>query len=137
MRRSEFTERTLALSRKAKGKENKPGISWPGLFARTPAHTRIREKFLRRSVELTVEDALTAFGGKRRDPRFDKYPERDRCDERLWARFAWKYGYHTLQDAIHQGLSEIKQHDSPVAPADKPAILQNILNNYWRREGRA
>ena len=116
--------------RKARGKENKPGILGPGLYAR--ARTRKRDPWLKKCIAASVERALVVFHGKRHNPALDKHPELDPCDERLWANFAKNLGYGKLDDAIDQGISEMAQHDTPVPDAKKPAILQNILTKYWQ-----
>ena len=124
--------------RKARGKENNPGAISTGLFACAGAgaceRIRRREALLKRHVEAAVEDALVAFCGTRRNPLFDHEPWKDPCDERLWANFVWDHrgnpGWKYLQELTRQGISEMAQKRHPVADADKPRILQNLINNF-------
>ena len=124
--------------RKARGKENNPGALSTGLFACAGAgvceRIRAREALLKRHVEAAVEDALVAFCGTRRNPLFDREPWKDPCDERLWANFVWDHrgnpGWKYLQELTRQGISEMAQKRHPVADADKPRILQNLINNF-------
>ena len=128
--------------RKARGKENNPGALSTGLFAgaREGAYAgaceriRAREARRKREIEAAVEDALVAFCGTRRDPLFDREPWKDPCDERLWANFVWDHrgnpGWKYLQELTRQGISEMAQKRHPVADADKPRILQNLINNF-------
>ena len=86
----------------------------------------------RRHVNAAVEDALVAFCGTRGPAP---------SDEALWATFAWRFGYGMLRDFVEQGKSEMRQHKDVVAPAERPRILQNLLNEVWYarfpKEGRA
>ena len=135
--------------RKARGKENNPGAISTGLSAcacvgagaREVERIRRREALLKRHVEAAVEDALVAFCGKRRNPLFDREPWKDPCDERLWANFVWDHngdpGWQALQELTRQGVSEMAQQRHPVADADKPKILQNLINNFLKQEGGA
>ena len=124
--------------RKARGKENNPGALSTGLSAGAGARMceRIREREARRKreIEAAVEDALVAFCGTRRNPLFDHEPWKDPCDERLWANFVWDHrgnpGWKYLQELTRQGISEMAQKRHPVADADKPRILQNLINNF-------
>ena len=124
--------------RKARGKENNPGALSTGLFAGAGAgaceRIRAREALLKRHVEAAVEDALVAFCGKRRNPLFDREPWKDPCDERLWANFVWEHhgnpGWKYLQELTCQGISEMAQKKHPVPDADKPKILQNLINHF-------
>ncbi len=126
--------------RKARGKENNPGALSTGLFAcagagaREVERIRRREVLLKRHVEAAVEDALVAFCGKRRNPLFDREPWKDPCDERLWANFVWDHhgnpGWKYLQELTLQGLSEMAQRKHPVPDAEKPRILQNLINHF-------
>ena len=108
------------LREKGKGKEDKPGARSTGLFARADAH--VRGALLRRHVNAAVEDALVAFCGTRGPAP---------SDEALWATFAWRFGYGMLRDFVEQGKSEMRQHKGVVAPAERPRILQNLLNEVW------
>ena len=105
---------------KGKGKESKPGAKGTSLFARADAH--VRGALLRRHVNAAVEDALVAFCGTRGPAP---------SDEALWATFAWRFGYGMLRDFVEQGKSEMRQHKGVVAPAERPRILQNLLNEVW------
>ena len=126
--------------RKARGKENNPGALRTGLFAgagagaREVERIRRREVLLKRHVEAAVEDALVAFCGKRRNPLFDHEPRKDPCDERLWANFVWEHhgnpGWKYLQELTCQGISEMAQKKHPVPDADKPKILQTLINHF-------
>ena len=87
----------------------------------------------KRLIEVAVEDALKAFCGKRRNPTFDRNPGKDPCEERLWAKFAWKFGWGLLRELTLQGESEMKEHRKPVADKDKPKILQRLINPFWKR----
>ena len=107
---------------KGKGKEGKPGANGTSLFARAGAHTQVRGALLRRHVNAAVEDALVAFCGTRGPAP---------SDEALWATFAWRFGYGMLRDFVEQGKSEMRQHKGVVAPAERPRILQNLLNEVW------
>ena len=118
---------------KGKGKEGKPGANGTSLFARAGAHTHVRGALLRRHVNAAVEDALVAFCGTRGPAP---------SDEALWATFAWRFGYGMLRDFVEQGKSEMRQHKGGVAPAERPRILQNLLNEVWygrypKKGGRA
>ena len=117
--------------RKARGKENKPGAQGTGLSAR--GHGRVREPFRQVGVAAAVEDALRIFHGTRRNPKFDTRPDRDPCDERLWANFAWEFGYGKLLDLIDQAKAEIAEHRHPVAERDKPKVLQSLITRFWKR----
>jgi hypothetical protein len=105
---------------KGKGKEGKPGANGTSLSARADAH--VRGALLRRHVNAAVEDALVAFCGTRGPAPSDKA---------LWATFAWRFGYGMLRDFVEQGKSEMRQHKGVVAPAERPRILQNLLNEVW------
>ena len=105
---------------KGKGQEGKPGANGTSLFARAGAH--VRDALLRRHVNAAVEDALVAFCGTRGPAP---------SDEALWATFAWRFGYGMLRDFVEQGKSEMRQHKGVVAPAERPRILQNLLNEVW------
>ena len=116
------------LKRKARGKENKPGAPGTGLSARG----RGREPFRQIGVAAAVEDALRVFHGTRRNPEFDKRPDRDPCDERLWANFAWEFGYGTLMELVYRGQSEMRQRQNPV-PCDKlPRVLGQLISDYLK-----
>ena len=114
-----------------KGKENKPSAISTGLFACERPRGRVGIR--KRLIEAAVEDALKAFCGKRRNPAFDRNPGKDPCEERLWAKFAWKFGWGLLRELTLQGEAEMKEHRKPVADKDKPKILQQLINPFWRR----
>ena len=105
---------------KAKGKESKPGAFGTCLFA--GAGARVRGALLRRHVNAAVEDALKAFCGTRGPAP---------SDEALWAKFAWRFGYEKLTDLVRQGVSEMSVPGRHVAPAERPKVLQNLLNEVW------
>jgi len=98
--------------RKARGKESKPGA----LGTCLPRATRVRAH-----VRAAVGDALAAFCGTRGPAP---------SDEALWANFAWRFGYDALLEAVYQGECELAEHKTPISDADKPKILQAILNKF-------
>lgn len=106
---------------KGKGKEDKPGASSTGLFARADAH--VRGALLRRHVNEAVEDALVAFCGTRGPAP---------SDEALWARFAWRFGFGMLHELTEQAKSEMNMPGRGyIEPSERPRILQNLLNEVW------
>ena len=105
---------------KGKGKESKPGAFGTCLFA--GAGARVRGALLRRHVNAAVEDALKAFCDTRGPAP---------SDEALWAKFAWRFGYEKLTDLVRQGVSEMSVPGRHVAPAERPKVLQNLLNEVW------
>ena len=119
--------------RKARGKENKPGANCTGLFA--CERPRGREGIRKRLVSAAVEDALKAFCGRRRNPAFDGCPRKDPCEERLWAKFAWRCGWGLLRELTLQGKAEMAEHRKPLADKDKPKVLQDLINPFWRKRG--
>ena len=119
--------------RKARGKENNPGALSTGLSAGACERIRAREAQRKAEIAAAVETALATFHGSRRDPMFDRAPWKDRCDERLWANFAWEFGYAKLLDLVDQAKAEIAEHDRPVADRDKPKILQALITPFWKR----
>ena len=119
--------------RKARGKENKPGANCTGLFA--CERPRGREGIRKRLVSAAVEDALKAFCGRRRNPAFDRCPRKDPCEERLWAKFAWRCGWGLLRELTLQGKAEMAEHRKPLADKDKPKVLQDLINPFWRKRG--
>ena len=135
--------------RAIKGKENKPSAISTGLFAcerprdiprakraASAVATGVRVGIRKRLIEAAVEDALKAFCGKRRNPTFDRNPGKDPCEERLWAKFAWKFGWGLLRELTLQGEAEMREHRKPVADKDKPKILQNLINPFWKKGNR-
>ena len=108
------------LREKGKGKEGKPGANGTCLLARADAH--VRGALLRRHVNAAVEDALVAFCGTRGPAP---------SDEALWATFAWRFGYGWLNELVARGKSEMRMHEGGVPPAERPRILQNLLNEVW------
>ena len=119
--------------RKSRGKENKPGANCTGLFA--CERPRGREGIRKRLVSAAVEDALKAFCGRRRNPAFDGCPRKDPCEERLWAKFAWRCGWGLLRELTLQGKAEMAEHRKPLADKDKPKVLQDLINPFWRKRG--
>ena len=109
------------LREKGKGKEGKPGAQGTCSFARAGA--RMSRSLLRRHVNAAVKDALVAFCGTRGPAP---------SDEALWATFAWRFGYGWLNELVARGKSEMRMHKGGVAPAERPRILQNLLNEVWR-----
>ena len=116
-----------------KGKENKPEpvACSKGLFACERARGRVGIR--KRLIEAAVEDALVAFCGKRRNPAFDRCPGQDPCEERLWARFAWRFGWGLLRELTLQGVAEIAEHRRPLEDQEKPKVLQRLIGPFWRR----
>ena len=114
-----------------KGKENKPVACSKGLFACERARGRVGIR--KRLIEAAVEDALVAFCGKRRNPAFDRCPGQDPCEERLWARFAWRFGWGRLRELALQGVAEIAEHRRPLEDREKPKVLQRLIGPFWRR----
>ena len=86
------------------------------------AGERVRGALLRRHVNAAVEDALKAFCGTRGPAP---------SDEALWAKFAWRFGYGKLTELVRQGVSEMSVPRRHVAPAERPKILQNLMNEVW------
>ena len=121
--------------RKARGKENNPGANSTGLSVCAGACKRIRarETMRKRMIEAAVKTALATLGGTRRNPFFDRTPWKDPCDERLWANFAWEFGYGKLLDLVDQATAEITERHRPVADKDKPKILQALITPFWKR----
>lgn len=123
--------------RKARGKENNPGALSTGLSACVGAgaceRIRAREAMRKRMIEAAVMTALVTLGGTRRNPLFDRQPGKNPCDERLWANFAWEFGYGKLLDLVDQAKAEIAEHHRPVADKDKPKILQALITPSWKR----
>ena len=117
-----------------KGKENKPVACSKGLFACESARGRVGIR--KRLIEAAVEDALKAFCGTRRNPAFDRFPEKDPCEERLWAKFAWRFGWGLLRELTLQGVAEMGEHRKPIADKDKPKVLQRLINGFWRNSKR-
>ena len=114
-----------------KGKENKPFACSKGLFACERARGRVGIR--KRLIEAAVEDALKAFCGTRRNPAFDRFPEKDPCEERLWAKFAWRFGWGLLRELTLQGVAEMAEHRRPMKDEDKPKVLQRLIGPFWRR----
>ena len=110
--------------RKARGKENNPGALGTGLFA--CERPRACEALRKRHVEAAVEDAIRIFHGTRGKPG-------EKCDQNLWAKFAWKFGWGLLRELTLQGEAEMKEHRKPIAEKDKPKILQELINPFWKR----
>ena len=108
--------------RKARGKENNPGAHGTGLFA--CERPRACEALRRRHVEAAVEDALRIFHGTRGKPG-------EKCDQNLWAKFAWKFGWGRLRELTLQGEAEMREHLKPIPDKDKPKVLQRLINPFW------
>ena len=127
----------VPYKRKARGKENNPGALSTGLSACVGAgaceRIRAREAMCKRMIEAAVKTALVTLGGTRRNPLFDRQPGKDPCDERLWANFAWEFGYEKLLDLVDQAKAEIAESHRPVADKDKPKILQALITPFWKR----
>ena len=117
-----------------KGKENKPSAISTGLFACERARGRVGIR--KRLIEAAVEDALKAFCGKRRNPAFDRYPGKDPCEERLWAKFAWRFGWGLLRELTVQGVAEMREHRKPMKDEDKPKVLQRLIRPFWGNNKR-
>ena len=128
--------------RKARGKENNPGAFCTGLFAceRTPVDAASATRFARgisrgrvgirkRLIEAAVEDALVVFCGTRGKPG-------EACDQNLWAKFAWRFGWGMLRELTLQGEAEMREHRKPVADKDKPKVLQRLINGFWKSSKR-
>ena len=90
----------------------------------------------KRLIEAAVEDALKAFCGKRRNPAFDRYPGKDPCEERLWAKFAWRFGWGLLRELTVQGVAEMREHRKPMKDEDKPKVLQRLIRPFWGNNKR-
>ena len=119
-----------------KGKENKPSAISTGLFACERPRGRVGIR--KRLIAAAVEDALRIFCGTRKLESGKPRNGRDaRCpsfsDEQLWAKFSWKFGWGLLRELTLQGEAEMKEHRKPVADKDKPKILQNLINPFWKR----
>ena len=110
------------LKRKARGKENNPGALGTGLFA--CERPRVCEALRKRHVEAAVEDALRIFHGTRGKPG-------EKCDQNLWANFAWRFGWGLLRELTLQGEGEMREHLQPIPDKDKPKVLQNLINPLW------
>ena len=132
-----------------KGKENKPVACSKGLFAcerprdiprakraATAVATGVRVGIRKRLIEAAVEDALKAFCGTRRNPAFDRCPEKDPCEERLWAKFAWRFGWGLLSELTLQGVAEMAAHRRPVEDREKPKVLQRLIGPFWKNSKR-
>ena len=132
-----------------KGKENKPVACSKGLFAcerprdiprakraATAVATGVRVGIRKRLIEAAVEDALKAFCGKRRNPAFDRCPGQDPCEERLWAKFAWRFGWGLLSELTLQGVAEMAEHRRPMKDEDKPKVLQRLIRPFWKNSKR-
>ena len=111
------------LKRKARGKENNPGALGTGLFA--CERPRACEALRKRHVEAAVEDALRIFHGARGKPG-------EKCDQNLWAKFAWRFGWERLRDLTLQGEAEMREHRKQIPDKDKPKVLQNLINPFWK-----
>ena len=120
--------------RAIKGKENKPVACSKGLFACERARGRVGIR--KRLIEAAVEDALKAFCGKRRNPAFDRCSEKDPCEERLWAKFAWRFGWGLLRELTEQGVAEMREHRKPMKDEDRPKVLQRLIGPFWRNNKR-
>ena len=117
-----------------KGKENKPVACSKGLFACERPRGRVGIR--KRLIEAAVEDALKAFCGTRRNPAFDRCPEKDPCEERLWAKFAWRFGWGLLRELTLQGVAEMAEHRRPVEDREKPKVLQRLIGPFWKNSKR-
>ena len=125
--------------RKARGKENNPGVLSTGLFACERPRGRVGIR--KRLIEAAVEDALVTFcGTRKRKPGKPRAGRDARCpsfsDEQLWAKFAWKFGWGLLRELTLQGEAEMREHRRPVKDADKPKVLQRLINPFWKNNKR-
>ena len=110
-----------------KGKENKPVACSKGLFACERERGRVGIR--KRLIEAAVEDALKAFCGTRGKPG-------EACDQNLWAKFAWRFGWGMLRELTLQGVAEMREHRKPVEDRDKPKVLQRLINGVWKDSKR-
>ena len=120
-RKSKKRERAI------KGKENKPSAISTGLFACERPRGRVGIR--KRLIEAAVEDALVAFCGTRGKPG-------EACDQNLWAKFAWRFGWGMLRELTLQGVAEMREHRRPMKDSDKPKVLQRLINGVWRESKR-
>ena len=125
--------------RKARGKENNPGATSPGLFACERPRGRVGIR--KRLIQAAVEDALKAFCGTRRRKSVEPRDGRDAhrpsfSDEQLWAKFAWKFGWGLLRELTLQGEAEMREHRKPLKDSEKPKVLQRLINRVWRDSKR-
>ena len=125
-----------------KGKENKPVACSKGLFAcerprdiprakraASAVATGVRVGIRKRLIEAAVEDALVAFCGTRGKPG-------EACDQNLWAKFAWRFGWGMLRELTLQGVAEMREHRRPIEDRDKPKVLQRLINGVWKDSKR-
>ena len=110
-----------------KGKENKPSAISTGLFACERPRGRVGIR--KRLIEAAVEDALKAFCGTRGKPG-------EACDQNLWAKFAWRFGWGMLRELTLQGVAEMREHRRPLEDRDKPKVLQRLINGVWKDSKR-
>ena len=110
-----------------KGKENKPVACSKGLFACERPRGRVGIR--KRLIEAAVEDALVAFCGTRGKPG-------EACDQNLWAKFAWRFGWGMLRELTLQGVAEMREHRRPMKDKDKPKVLQRLINGVWKDSKR-
>ena len=120
-RKSKKRERAI------KGKENKPVACSKGLFACERPRGRVGIR--KRLIEAAVEDALVAFCGTRGKPG-------EACDQNLWAKFAWRFGWGMLRELTLQGVAEMREHRRPMKDEDKPKVLQRLINGVWKDSKR-
>ena len=109
------------------GKESKPVACSKGLFACERARGRVGIR--KRLIEAAVEDALKAFCGTRGKPG-------EACDQNLWAKFAWRFGWGLLRELTLQGVAEMREHRRPIEDRDKPKVLQRLINGVWKNSKR-
>ncbi|MDO5319023.1 MAG: hypothetical protein Q4G65_10385 [bacterium] len=83
----------------------------------------------KRLIEAAVEDALVAFCGTRGKPG-------EACDQNLWAKFAWRFGWGMLRELTLQGVAEMREHRRPIEDRDKPKVLQRLINGVWKDSKR-
>ena len=110
-----------------KGKENKPVACSKGLFACERPRGRVGIR--KRLIEAAVEDALVAFCGTRGKPG-------EACDQNLWAKFAWRFGWGMLRELTLQGVAEMREHRRLIEDRDKPKVLQRLINGVWKDSKR-
>ena len=58
------------------------------------------------------------------------------CDQNLWAKFAWRFGWGMLRELTLQGVAEMREHRRPMKDKDKPKVLQRLINGVWKDSKR-
>ncbi len=122
------------LREKGKGKEDKPGASSTGLFARADAH--VRGALLRRHVNAAVEDALAAFCGTRGPAPSDEALARQshlhrvtviRCLDALKRKgyLKWISGGRKKRGRVLSNLYKL------TLPKPAPKRNETVLSEFW------